>query len=112
MGKVKADFWELADEFYNYERPGYIVKPGRSFITIMTGDDLFGFNPLKITVGDVVDYYAYQASSMSGCRTLAGFTSDWRGIDALANECLQWFKFVNVDTLRRLSKQAGMIPRF
>ena len=110
---AKVDFWELADEFYG-EIPEYVVKPGRSFITIMTGNEWENNpKPLKVTIADVVRYFADEAGNMmSGIRTLAGFSSDWRGIDQLAQECLNWFQFVNIDHLRRLSRKAGLIPKF
>lgn len=101
-------FWELAEDFYDYNIPEYVVRPGRTFITIMTGNDWEGEPfPLKITMADVVRYYRNQAANItSGIRTLAGFSSDWRGIDQLAQECLAWFEFVNQDGLRKLAKAA------
>ena len=108
MGKAikRADFWELAEEFYE-EIPEYVVWPGRTFITIMAGNEWQGDpKPLKVTIADAVRYYKSDARNItSGIRTLAGFSSDWRGIDQLAQECLAWFEFVNQDGLRRLARE-------
>lgn len=107
MGKARTDFWALAEELYG-EIPEYIVLPGRTFITVLVGNDWEGApKPLRITMSDVIRYYRTQAGNItSGIRTLAGFSSDWRGIDQLAQECLAWFEFVNQDGLRRLARAA------
>lgn len=104
----RADFWGLAGEFYDDEIPEYVVEVEQTFITVMTGNEWEGTpKPLKVTMEDVVRYYRTQAGDItSGVRTLAGFSSDLRGIDRLAQECLAWFEFVNQDGLRRLAKAA------
>ena len=58
-------------------------------------------------------FYAHDAKdTYSGCRTLAGITGDWRPIDQLARECLEWFKFINPDGLRREGLKVGLKPKF
>lgn len=107
---------ELLEEFYGYEVPGYIVKAGKTFITIRVSGldvDIDDAKPIKITIDDVVEYYRTQASYLSsGMRMIAGHYGDWRQIDALAQECMAWFKHVNVAQLRRQSRKVGLEPKF
>ena len=105
---------EELEEFYG-EVPEYVVEAKKEHITILCGHswEKDSTKPVKIAISDLIEYYKTQAGNItSGCRTLAGFTSDWRGIDELAQECLNWFKFVNMDDLRSLSLKAGMTPKF
>jgi hypothetical protein len=100
------------DEFYNYEVPEYVKGAGKSFIKINVSD-FRGSQVLKIRMIDVVEYYKTQANNIvSGMRSIAGFAGDWRNIDEIAKECLDYFKFVNIDALRRLSKKEGLEPKF
>jgi hypothetical protein len=108
---MRAKTWQKLLDFYNEEVPGYVVTATKESITINIGN-WDGSHTVKITVHDVAKYYAQQAGSMSGCRTIAGFTSDWRGIDQIASECLEWFKFVNVEAMRRAGRSFGIEPRF
>ena len=108
MSSIELD--EKLLDFYGLDVPKYIKGVGKSFITIMTGNDWEGDpSPLKITIKDIIKYYYSDARNISsGIRTLAGFSSDWRGIDRLASECLEWFKFVNREGLNREGKKYGM----
>ena len=100
------------EEFYGFEVPGYVKKAGKSYIDIVV-DNFLGTEKLHITIQDVVRYYATQANNIvSGCRSLSGHTGDWRQIDNLAKECLEYFKYVNVETLRREGRKAGLEPKF
>ena len=109
--RIEAE--DKLDEFYNFEIPSYVKSAGKTYITINFGHDWNDdIRPRKIKIIDVVKYYATQACSLSGCRTLAGFTSDWRYIDNLAKECLEWFKFVNIETLRKEGKKLGLEAKF
>jgi hypothetical protein len=105
-----TDIDEKLNDFYEDRIPAYVKGAGKSYITIMTGNDWEGDPfPLKITIKDVIAYYYKDARNISsGIRTLAGFNSDWRGIDALASECLAWFKLVNREALAREGKKYGM----
>lgn len=99
-------------EFYNGDIPGYVLKAGKSFLVIRISD-WRGDQNLKITIKDVAKYYATQANNIiSGCRELAGYISDWRPIHYLAQECLEWFKHVNIDQLRREGRKQGLTPKF
>lgn len=105
---------ELLDTFYDGEIPGYIVTAGKTYITLLLaqweGDCA---KPVKIRIADVIEYYRSQANNIvSGCRTIAGFTGDWRHVDNIAKECLGWFKYVNVEELRRAGCKVGLEPRF
>ena len=105
--------FEKLSEFYDNEIPGYIRDAGKSFMIINHGHDWDeSIKPRKITMDDTLEYYRSQAGSMSGIRSIAGFSSDWRGIDNLASETLEWFKFINVDGLRSHSRHYGMEARF
>jgi hypothetical protein len=105
----KTDFNEKLDEFYNGEIPQYIISAGRTFITIKCQDVLDNSLNNKITVAEIIRYYFKDARNISsGCRTLGSLTGDWRGVDNLAKECLEWFKFVNRDGLAKEGKKYGM----
>jgi len=108
------DYQDKLDDFYSDEVPGYIHGAGKTFIKIMEGEDWMGGPKVKkITLADVVRHYAVDARNLlSGCRSLGPVVGDWRGVSNLAAECLEWFKFVNVDGLRRESRKAGLIPKF
>ena len=43
---------------------------------------------------------------------LAGITGDWRPIDMMARECLEWFKAVNITGMRRAARRQGLTHRF
>ena len=94
--------------FYNGEVPTYVKGAGKTYITIRVSA-WDGTRTLKITLKDVINYYATQARNIvSGIRTLAGYSGDWRPIDNLAQEALQWFKYINRPTLARESEKRGM----
>ncbi len=106
------NYYEKLNEFYCADVPAYIVKAGKSFIVIKL-NDWQGEQELKIKIGDVINYYATQANNIvSGCRTLAGYIGDWRPVDGLAKEALEWFKFVSIEALRKQSKKQGLTPKF
>lgn len=108
----KIDYFDKLDEFYQGDIPEYILKAGKTFIKIKVSD-WRGEQDLRVTLKNVVNYYYYGARNItSGCRTLAGYTSDWRPIDTLAKECLEWFKFINIEELRTISRKYGLIPKF
>lgn len=68
---------------------------------------------LTVTLDDVAEYYATQARNLSsGCRTLAGLTSDWRYVDQLVSLALGWFKRVNVKGMRAAGRRHGIEPKF
>jgi cytochrome c oxidase assembly factor CtaG len=96
------------ENFYNGTVPGDIVNAGRTFLTINIAD-WEGQRILKITLADVILYYATEARNMmSGIRTLAGYCSDWRPVDNLAHEALEWFKYINRPQLAREAEKRGM----
>ena len=100
---------EQLQEFYSSEIPAYILNAGKSFITIKTSTVLNEPIKLKITIKDVIAYYRDWARNFSnGMREIAGHAGDWRCIDDLAKECLEWFKLVNIDTLRKEGEKYEM----
>ena len=103
---------ELLNKFYGNDIPDYVKDATKQYITISVSFFEEEKN-LKVTIPDVIKYYVTQAPNItSGCRTLAGLTGDWRPIDTLAHECLDYFKFVNIEELRKQGKQAGIEPKF
>ncbi len=88
------------EEFYQGNAPEYILDADNSFIKIRVSD-WRGEQDLKITPKDVIEYYRRWADNItSGCRVIAGYAGDWRPIDRLAKECLEWFKLVNIEALK------------
>ncbi len=99
-------------QFYNSEIPEYVTNAGKTFLTIRVSDWDDGSHPLKITITDVIEYYATDARNIvSGIRTIAGHSGDWRPIDHLAKEALEWFKYVNRSELAREGEKRGMTLR-
>ena len=94
------------EEFYGWDIPDYILDADNSFIKIRVSD-WRGDEDLKITRKDVAEYYYRWADNIiSGCRVIAGYAGDWRPIDRLVKECLEWFLFVNIEALK-ISERSG-----
>jgi hypothetical protein len=111
--RMKKDMHEKLTAFYGGDIPGYILNAGKTFITLRAGSDVFGDRDVKITMDDVADYYLIEAANItSGCRTLAGITGDWRPIDMMARECLEWFTAVNITGMRRTVNKRGLKLKF
>ena len=91
---------------------GYFVLEGKTFVDVRIRDLWDDVFTLRVRIKDIIRYFVTEARSMSGCRTLAGHTDDWRPIDNLVQEILSYFKSVNIDELRRESRKAGLIPKF
>lgn len=63
----------------------------------------------KITVEAVIEYYRTEARNItSGCRTIAGIVGDWRPIDYLAKQCLEVYKVLQLEKLRKVARANGM----
>ena len=108
----RIDYFGKLEEFYQEEVPEYILEAGKSFIKIRVSD-WQGDQDLIVTVEDVIEYYRYEAGNIiSGCRVLAGYAGDWRGVDKLAKECFDWFKLVNIEELRQEGRKYGLRPKF
>jgi hypothetical protein len=89
------------------------VAKGKTFIDVRLAEDWqYPERVKRVRIGDVVEYFRTQARSMSGCRTLAGITGDWRPIDAIAQDCFEYFKNVNIVELRRAGRRVGLTPKF
>lgn len=98
-------------QFYNGDIPAYVKHAGKTSLTIQVSD-WEGSRPLKITIADVIAYYATEARNIfSGIRTLVGHSGDWRPIDHLAEEALEWFKYINRSELAREGEKRGMTLR-
>jgi hypothetical protein len=91
----------------------FVVKAGKTFLTVQTANVFGEPTKLKITLADVAEFYAEQARNLSsGIRSLAGLYGDWRAISDLADLALDWFREVNVEGMRRAAKKVGLIPKF
>ena len=89
------------------------MAKGKTFIDINLAEDWQGpARTKRIRIEDVARYYAHEARSMSGCRTIAGITGDWRQIDYIASDCLDHFKAVNIEGMRKAGRAFGLEPRF
>ncbi len=103
---------KVYDLYWDGEVPEYFKRISKKYIVVLV-NDYGGFEEHRITIEDVVKYYATQATNItSGCRTISTVRGDWRNIDYLAKECLEIFKCLNMETLRRISKRWGLIPKF
>lgn len=92
---------------------GFVQKAGKNFVVICCGDVFGDEQTIRVTTDDVAEFYSSQANNLSsGCRTLAGLTGDWRPVSDLAQACLNWFKRVNVVSMRRAARRLGLEPRF
>ena len=87
--------------------------PKRNVIALIKKAYGFLAETMEVSIHkDLAVYYAHDAKNIySGRRTLAGITGDWRPIDQLARECLEWFKFVNPEGLKRVGLMIGLKPR-
>lgn len=86
---------------------------GKTFIKLTLAEDWQGpERVLKVTIKDVIKYFVTEARSMSGCRSIAGEVGGWRPIDNIAQYCLEYFKQVNIDALRREGRRNGLTPKF
>lgn len=106
---TKFDAYEELERFHNYEIPEYVGKVNKNLYTITAAVwEGAPANEVKISPQSVVDYYYYDARSMSGIRTIAGFSGDWRMVDNIAKEALEWFKKVNRPALVKAGEKYGM----
>ena len=96
------------DEFYGWDIPEYVLEAGKSFIKIRVSD-WRGEQDLRIIPKDVAEYYCKWADNItSGCRVITGYAGDWGPVDRLVKECLEWFKVVNIEALRREGRRYGI----
>ena len=104
------------ENHYGGEIPAYVAGAGNGYIDIMVRepfwDDEGKESKRRIYIEDVVRYYAGDARNISsGMRTLGGITGDWRPINNLAEECLAWFKRVNVEGIKAQARKFGITFR-
>jgi hypothetical protein len=91
----------------------FVKRAGKTFLVVRCGDVFGQEQTLRVTPHDVAEFYVTQAGNLlSGCRTLAGLTGDWRAVSELAKAALEWFKHVNVTGMRRAARRLGLVPRF
>lgn len=91
----------------------FVKRAGKTFLVIRCGDVFGDERLIRITPDAIAEFYASQAGNLlSGCRTLAGLTGDWRPVSELAKAALDWFKQVNVAGIRRAARRLGLVPWF
>ena len=112
--KSTEDVWEKLENLYTDGIPDYlkIVSKNRIKIKAEVWEGA-GAKWITITPKDVIDYYRPNrrmgaSELMSGARTLAGFTTDWRMVDNMAKESLEIFKVLNREALKKEGKKYGM----
>ena len=109
-GELKKDS-EEAPELLMGEIPEYMKLEEETLIIEV--EDFEGRRELRIGVDEVAKYYAEEAPNItSGCRTLAGYTGDWRNIDQLAGACLATFIHVCPEKMKEAGKRVGLKARF
>lgn len=98
--------------YWDGEVPEYFKRICKEHLVVLV-NDYGGSEEHKITIDDVTEYYATQATNIiSGCRKIGTVSGDWRNINYLAQECLEIFKAMNMEALRRISKKWELTPRF
>jgi hypothetical protein len=91
----------------------YVQEAGKTHLVVSAADCFGEPQTIRITLDNLAEFFSTQACNLSsGCRTLAGLTGDWRPISELANLCLDWFKHVNAEGMRRAGRKVGLTPRF
>jgi hypothetical protein len=92
---------------------GFVKRAGKSFLVVRAANVFGEAETVRITPDNLAEFYATQANNLlSGCRTLASLTGDWRSISQLADAALGWFKRVNLEGMRRAGRKVGLQPRF
>ena len=85
---------------------------GKTFIDINLEED-WQYPARTKRIADVAEYFKTQACNITnGMRSLAGIYGDWRQIDYIAQDCLEYFKQVNVEGMRKAARKLGLQPRF
>ena len=103
---------KVYDLYWDGEVPGYLRKVTKTEI-VMGVDTWRGAEEYTFTIEDIAEYYAHEANNIiSGCRTLGDLTSDWRPVDNIARECLEIFKHINVEKMKRAARKLGLEPKF
>jgi hypothetical protein len=97
---------------YDDENQGF-ERWGKTFVDVRLAEDWqYPARVKRIRISDVARYFGHEARSMSGYRTLAGIGGDWRPIDYIAQDCLSYFKHVNIAGMRREARNLGLEPKF
>ena len=94
------------------ENPGF-ERAGKTFVDVRLAEDWqYPARVKRIRLADVAKYFARESGSMSGGRSLAGIFGDWRMIDVIAQDVLEYFKSANVEGIRRETRKLGLEPKF
>jgi hypothetical protein len=104
---------EYKEDYVEEDYPGITIVNKRR-LKLKTAPDWQ--NPKSkihnISIKDVVTYFKTQANSMSGFREIGDIQGDWREIDAIAQDCLEVFKRINIKGLRSEAKRQKIQPKF
>lgn len=79
---------------------------------LVTHSDWQGSRTDEITMKDIIEHYAYEAPSMKTVRRIGSIMGDWRPIRDLAQIILDVFKMINIEKLRKISKEYDLEPKF
>ena len=94
------------------ENPGF-ERAGKTFVDVRLAEDWqYPARVKRIRLADVARYFARESGSLSGGRSLAGIFGDWRMIDVIAQDVLEYFKAANVEGMRREARKLGLEPKF
>lgn len=109
----KAELLRNEQELYSVFGSSIVAKNSRRICIKLYTESIDERQTLEVTISDVIDYYETQARNISsGCRSFAGVVGDWRPIDDIAHACLEAFKIINIEGLRREARKRGIEPRF
>ena len=95
---------------YEDEENEAFEKCGKTFVDVRLAENWqYSARVKRIRLANVIEYYHSQARNISsGMRSIAGIHGDWRQIDYIATDCLEYFKCVNRPALERESRKYGM----
>lgn len=110
-GKIRFKAYEAALQVFG-EVPEYVEKVKPYELQIRADEIMGDTRTVKLNVRTVLRYYAHEARSMSGCRSIDGLIGDWRPIDNLASIGLEYLKIMCPAALRREAKKYGMTAKF
>lgn len=92
MEKTKQQLIKKVEILYNGNIPQWINIKNKNTIIINTNDN----KKIKITKQDIEKYYL-KSFNKSGIDTISTFSSDWRIINNLVEECSQIFGVLHND---------------
>lgn len=104
---------ERVERLYGGELPDYLeIRDTDTLVIRAAPYEGAPVQEVTISPRDVVTYYRQDnprgCAGMSGCRTLATFTTDWRTVDAMAREAMAIYRVLNREALEQEGSRYGM----